>query len=60
MCAPLLTPDGQALGILQLDTSDRNQFTQEDIELLAAVANQAAIGIQNAALHQGLIARDRT
>ncbi len=26
MCAPLLTPDGQALGILQLDTSDRKQF----------------------------------
>ena len=26
MCAPLVTPDGQALGIIQLDTSDRRQF----------------------------------
>lgn len=59
MCAPLLTPDGKALGILQLDTSDRNQFNQDDLELLAAVANQAAISIQNARLHQGLLARDR-
>ena len=26
MCVPLLTPDREALGILQLDTSDRKQF----------------------------------
>jgi serine phosphatase RsbU (regulator of sigma subunit)/pSer/pThr/pTyr-binding forkhead associated (FHA) protein len=59
MCAPLLTPDGKALGILQLDSSDRNQFDQEDLDLLAAVANQAAIAIQNATLHQNLIHKDR-
>ena len=38
MCVPLLTPDGQALGIIQLDTSDRKQFHQEDLDVLAAVA----------------------
>jgi phosphoserine phosphatase RsbU/P len=59
MCAPLLTPDGQALGILQLDTSNRKQFSQEDLELLVAVANQAAIFIQNAAMHEGLLERER-
>ncbi len=59
MCAPLVTPDGQALGILQLDTSDRKQFLQDDLDLLVAVASQAAIAIQNAALHEGLLARDR-
>jgi phosphoserine phosphatase RsbU/P len=59
MCAPLLTPDDKALGILQLDTSDRRQFQQDDLDLLVAVASQAAIAIQNAAMHEGLLARDR-
>ena len=59
MCAPLLTPEGQALGILQLDTSDRRQFGQDDLELLLSVAGQAAIAIDNAQLHEGLIAQDR-
>lgn len=59
MCVPLLTPDGQALGILQLDTSDRKQFLQEDLDVLAAVASQAAVAIQNAAMHETLIERER-
>lgn len=59
MCAPLLTPDGQALGILQLDTSDRKQFLQEDLDVLVSVASQAAIAIQNAAMHESLLARER-
>ncbi|MGE3821973.1 MAG: PP2C family protein-serine/threonine phosphatase, partial [Isosphaeraceae bacterium] len=59
MCVPLLTPDGQALGILQLDTSDRRKFLQDDLDVLAAVASQAAIMIQNASLHESLLERDR-
>jgi serine phosphatase RsbU (regulator of sigma subunit)/pSer/pThr/pTyr-binding forkhead associated (FHA) protein len=59
MCVPLLTPDSQALGILQLDTSDRKQFHQEDLDVLTAVASQAAIAIQNATLHESLIERER-
>ena len=59
MCVPLLTPDGQALGILQLDTSDRRQFLQDDLDVLAAVASHAAITIQNASMHESLIERDR-
>lgn len=59
MCVPLLTPDGQALGILQLDTSDRKQFLQEDLDVLAAVASQAAVAIQNAAMHETLLERER-
>ena len=54
MCAPLLTPDGQALGIIQLDTTSARQFQQEDLDLLAAVACQAAISIQNARMHEDL------
>jgi serine phosphatase RsbU (regulator of sigma subunit)/pSer/pThr/pTyr-binding forkhead associated (FHA) protein len=59
MCVPLLTPDSQPLGILQLDTSDRKQFGQEDLDLLVAVASQAAIAIQNARMHEDLLARER-
>jgi sigma-B regulation protein RsbU (phosphoserine phosphatase) len=59
MCVPLLTPDREALGILQLDTSDRRQFGQEDLDVLAAVASQAAIAIQNAAMHESLLERER-
>ena len=59
MCVPLLTPDKEALGIIQLDTSDRKQFGQEDLDVLAAVAGQAAIAIQNAAMHESLLERER-
>ena len=59
MCVPLLTPDGQALGIIQLDTSDRKQFLQDDLDVLAAVASQAAIAIQNASMHESLLERER-
>ncbi len=59
MCVPLVTPDKEALGILQLDTSDRKQFLQEDLDVLAAVAGQAAISIQNATMHETLLERER-
>jgi sigma-B regulation protein RsbU (phosphoserine phosphatase) len=59
MCAPMVTPDGQAVGIIQLDTSDRMQFRQEDLDVLTAVAGQAAISIQNARLHESLLERER-
>jgi phosphoserine phosphatase RsbU/P len=59
MCVPLLTPDNKALGILQLDTSDRRQFNEDDLDVLAAVASQAAISIQNASLLESLLARER-
>ena len=59
MCVPLLPPDGQPLGILQLDTSDRKQFLQDDLDVLAAVASQAAIAIQNASMHESLLERER-
>ncbi len=59
MCVPLLTPNREALGILQLDTSDRKQFHQEDLDVLAAVASYAAISIQNAQMHESLLERER-
>ncbi len=53
LCAPLVTSDGTALGALQIDTLDqRSRFQAEDLEVLASVASQAAIAIDNAQLHE--------
>jgi serine phosphatase RsbU (regulator of sigma subunit)/pSer/pThr/pTyr-binding forkhead associated (FHA) protein len=59
MCVPLLTPDDKALGIIQLDTSDRRQFNEDDLDVLAAVASQAAISVQNASMLESLLERER-
>ena len=59
MCVPLLTPDNKAIGILQLDTSDRRQFNEDDLDVLVAVASQAAISIQNASMLESLLERER-
>jgi serine phosphatase RsbU (regulator of sigma subunit) len=56
MCAPLLTADDKVLGVIQLDTQDRvKHFTPDDLALLVAVANQAAIAMENSQLHENLV-----
>ena len=53
MCAPLIDSGGQALGVIQIDTLDqRNRFGREDLEVLASVACQAAVTVENAQLHE--------
>ena len=53
MCVPLIDSDGDAFGVLQIDTLDRtNRFRHEDLDVLASVATQAAIAIDNARLHE--------
>lgn len=53
MCAPLLDSEGEVLGILQVDTSDpRRRFNRDDLDVLASVACQAAIAVENAQLHE--------
>jgi serine phosphatase RsbU (regulator of sigma subunit) len=53
MCAPLLNQEGNAFGLIQLDSQDRNKiFTQDDLKLLRAVASQASVAIDNARLHE--------
>lgn len=52
MCAPLVAGEGEPLGVIQIDTLDqKGRFTAEDLEVLAGVAAQAAIAIENAQLH---------
>jgi len=58
MCAPLVDSDGNALGVIQIDTLDqRSRFQQDDLDLLASVAWQAALAIENAQNHAQLLKR---
>ncbi len=53
MCAPLINSQGNVTGVIQIDTSDqRNRFSRDDLEVLASVACQAAIAVENAELHE--------
>lgn len=52
MCAPLVSKD-KVLGAIYLDNREKPFcFDQEDIELLTAFANQAAIAIENSKLYE--------
>lgn len=51
MCAPLLNSDGDAMGMIQLDSVRKSvAFREEDLELLSVVAMQAATAIEKAHL----------
>ncbi|MDB4756780.1 SpoIIE family protein phosphatase [Mariniblastus sp.] len=53
MCAPMLDADGNAIGCVQIDTLDpRNRFHEEELDLLATVAMQAGISVENARMHE--------
>jgi serine phosphatase RsbU (regulator of sigma subunit) len=59
MCSPLMgRSSGKALGVIQLDTQDKfKKFKEEDLKLLMAVAGQAAVALENARMHETLLAR---
>ncbi len=58
MCAPLVTSDGEAIGLIQIDTHDhRSRFQEDDLEVLASVASQAAFAVENAKLHEQALSR---
>jgi phosphoserine phosphatase RsbU/P len=53
MCAPLLDSDGEVLGVIQVDTNDpRRRFSRDDLDVLASVACQAAVAVENTQLHE--------
>lgn len=50
MCVPLVAHD-KVLGLMHLDSRERvGAFTEKDLQLLKAIANQTAIAIENARL----------
>ncbi|NUQ61587.1 MAG: SpoIIE family protein phosphatase [Pirellulales bacterium] len=53
MCVPLLGLNGEALGILSIDSQNTlGQFTRNDLDILMTVAGQAALAYENARLVQ--------
>lgn len=59
LCVPLTTRD-KIIGVIEVFNKTTGPFSQEDEELLGAIANYAAISIENARLHESVIAeRDR-
>jgi GAF domain-containing protein len=50
MAIPLRT-GGQVIGILDVQSQEKNAFVQEDVSVLATLADQIAVAIENARLH---------
>lgn len=56
--APLLDSEGEPLGAIQIDTiQQKGGFENKDLEILVGVANQAGIAIENAQLHERVVAQ---
>lgn len=56
MCVPLVNQSSDALGVIQLSTADLSQqFSADDLDLLASVSAQAALAVENATLHESLL-----
>ena len=51
MCVPLLSHEGEPMGAINIDTMNPiSQFSEEDLDLLMAVAGQAALSYEGAQL----------
>jgi serine phosphatase RsbU (regulator of sigma subunit) len=60
MCVPFIGLAGTVLGVLQVDSRDiRNGFSQEDLEVLAGIAGQAAKAVEQATAHDEKIAQEQ-
>ncbi|CAD7694851.1 unnamed protein product [Ostreobium quekettii] len=58
LCAPMIDSDGNSLGVIQVDTTNqRSRFMDEDLEVLAGVASQAAVAMDNAIMHEQVVAQ---
>ncbi len=54
--APLISSDGESIGAIQMDTlNPKRRFEESDLEILAAVASQVGVAIENAQLHEQLL-----
>ena len=59
ICVPLIAQD-DVLGVLYIDShTHKVDYGQKDLELLTGIANQAAMAISNALLHQNLVEQNR-
>ncbi|MBI1325156.1 SpoIIE family protein phosphatase [bacterium] len=51
ICAPVEAPDGRVLGMLQVDTDQRDRFMKSDLDVLKVIAQQVGAAMQMAELH---------
>jgi serine phosphatase RsbU (regulator of sigma subunit) len=59
ICAPMFDSNGAPLGVIQVDTRDqRSRFNDFDLQVLASVANQAAISLDNARMHEQAVKQE--
>ncbi len=56
ICSPLIDSEGEPLGVIQIDTRNQlSKFIDLDLQILAGVASQAAIAMDNARMHEEAI-----
>ena len=58
LCHPLMNSRQQIIGVIQVLNKKSGYFTPADEDLLAAIASQAAIGIQNSTLYSGIVSKN--
>ena len=58
LSVPVVTPLGHLIGVLNVHTKLRREFTSADVELLRSVAGLVAGAIENARLHTRLAERE--
>jgi serine phosphatase RsbU (regulator of sigma subunit) len=58
MCVPLLDSEQNPLGVIQLAAHTlANPFTEAELDLFTAIGGQTALALENAALHQQMVAQ---
>ncbi len=56
MGVPLLDQQRSPIGMIQIDTFDqKSKFSQEDLDLLVAVAGPIGLAVENASLHEDIV-----
>lgn len=59
MGAPVITPDGEVKGMIQVDTDKKSQFKLEDLEILQVIAQQVGAAMQMAEMHKKAVDQAR-
>lgn len=60
MCAPLIGPSGDPLGVIHVDAEDPGRyFGEDDLELLVSLATVAGQAVEYARIHEAQIELDR-
>jgi signal transduction histidine kinase/putative methionine-R-sulfoxide reductase with GAF domain len=58
LCTPMRDSHGRIIGVLQVLNKSGGPFTAEDEDLLAALAGQAAVSVENSKLYHSVVAKN--